>query len=82
MRFTLFNALQIFKLTVKLTIQPASVEAERTFGACGLFTTTPQSMRCASHEMRCQSTMVWFIVSYHSVDVKNAWFSSYMQRWL
>jgi len=27
MSFTLFHALQIFKLTMKLTIQPASVEA-------------------------------------------------------
>ena len=48
MSFTLCNALQIFKLTVKLTIQPASVEAERAFSARGPFATTPQSMRCAS----------------------------------
>ena len=31
MSFTLFNALKIFKLTRKLTIQPASVEAERVY---------------------------------------------------
>ena len=49
MSFTLFNALQIFKLTIKLTLQPISVEAERTFSACGLFAMTPQSMRCASY---------------------------------
>ena len=48
MSFTRFNALQIFKLT----IQPASVEVERAFSAYGLFATTPQSMRCASDEMR------------------------------
>jgi len=41
MSFTLINALQIFKLTMKLTIQPASVEAERAFSACGFFATTP-----------------------------------------
>jgi len=56
MSFTLFNALQILKLTKKFTIQPASVKAERVFGACGLFATTPQSMRCASQEMRGQSS--------------------------
>jgi len=55
MSFTLFNALQIFKLTMKLTIQPASVDAERVFSGCGLIVTnpghvytTPQSMRYAS----------------------------------
>jgi len=36
MSFTLFNALQIFKRTKKLTIQPDYVEADRTFSACGL----------------------------------------------
>ena len=56
MSFTLFNALQIFKLTMKLTTQPASVEVERAFSACGFFATTPQSMLCASYEMRCQSS--------------------------
>jgi len=34
---TLFNALQIFKLT----IQPASAEAAIAFSACGLFATNP-----------------------------------------
>jgi len=68
--FTLFNALQIFKLTMKLTIQPASVETERAFGAGGLFAMTPQSTHCASYEMCCQSS-----------KVKNAWFLSYVQHW-
>ena len=56
MSFTLFNALEIFKLTVKFTIQSTSVETERQFSTCGLFATTPQSMRCASHKMRCHSS--------------------------
>jgi len=56
MIFTLFNTLHVFKLAMKLTIHPASLEAVRAFCPCGRFARTPQSMRCASYEMRCQSS--------------------------
>ena len=53
--FLFFNVLQIFNLTMKPTIQSASVGAKRAFSAVAS-ATTPQSMRCASYEMRCQSS--------------------------
>jgi len=71
MSFTLFNALQIFKLTVKLMIQPASVAAEMAFSVCGLFATNPSLVtrlhnRCVVlHKKRFAK----------AVNVENAWFS-------
>jgi len=55
MSYTLFNALQIFKPTMKLTIQPGSVEAERTFTACGLTATNPGLVYTTPRSMRLQS---------------------------
>jgi len=71
MSFTLFNALQIFKLT-KLTIQPTSVEAEWTFSTCGLFAMTPYHNRCIVLHTECIAK---------AVNVKNAWFASYIKHW-
>jgi len=78
MSFILFTVLQIFKIAMKLTIQPASVEAVRAFSAGGLFAknprlvcTTPQSMRLLHRKCVAEA-----------VNIKNAWFSSYTQRWL
>jgi len=68
MSFTLFNALQIIKLTMMLTTQPGSEEAERSFSACGLFATN----RCVVLHKQCVAK---------AVNVKNARFSSCMQRW-
>ena len=55
MSFTLFTTLQIFKLTMKLTIQPASVKTDGHSVHVGS-ATIPQLMRCASYEIRCQSS--------------------------
>jgi len=66
MSSTHFNALQIFKLT----IQPASVEAERAFSTCGLLLRLYN--RCVVLHRECVAK---------AGNGKNAWFSSYMQRW-
>ena len=53
---TLFNALQIFKLTMKLTVQPASVEVEIAFNACGLFDMTHN--QCIVFQTKCVANSV------------------------
>jgi len=70
MRFTLFNTLQIFKLTMKLTIQSASVEAERTFNAWRLFVTKLWSR---SHDSTIDVLHKKCVAK--AVNVKNACFS-------
>jgi len=55
MSFALFNVLQIFKLTLKFSIQPSAVEARRAFSAYGLFATNPSLVYTTSQSMGCAS---------------------------
>ena len=71
MRFTLFNALQIFKLTMKLNISSPFL-CEQKGHSVHVHSLLRLRNRCAVLHTKCVAK---------ALNVENAWFPSYMQSW-